>query len=175
MWLYRQLEVILVGHLGLLRAIVNARPMNDLWMTYGPWMTPWVPILENFFPIEYSTRKMRVDFKLNYTKGGIWTVKFCHFHPFPAPKFKFNEQKKWNRRKQRLSLETTWSQKYCRTYWQPKSVNFQNYYEILNSDQKFSMIFRWKITFGSDRIFETLLKTARFCSSSEICFSKLFG
>ena len=163
--------MILVGHLGLFRAMVHARPMDDLWSMDDPvGPNPW-----EFFPIEYSTRKMRVDFKLNYTKGGIWTVKFCHFHPFPAPKFKFNEQKKWNRRKQRLSLETTWSQKYCRTYWQPKSVNFQNYYEILNADQKFSMIFRWKFTFGSDRIFETLLKTARFCSSSEICFSKLFG
>ena len=32
-----------------------------------------------------------------------------------------------------------------------------------------------QFTFGSDRIFETLLKTAKFCSSSDTCFSKLFG
>ena len=58
---------------------------------------------------------MRVDFKLNYTKGGIWTVKFCHFHPLPAPKFKFNEQKKV----EQTETDSAWRRrgpKYCRTY-----------------------------------------------------------
>ena len=72
---------------------------------------PW----EKLLSIEYSTRKMRVDFKLNYTKGGIWTVKFCHFHPLPAPKFKFNEQKKV----EQTETDSAWRRrgpKYCRTY-----------------------------------------------------------
>ena len=116
---------------------------------------------------------MRVDFKLNYTKGGIWTVKFCHFHPFPAPK-----NLNWmNKKIEQTETDSAWRRRGY-PYWNIMTTRISQFWNKLRKLWLGKMtlgVKRSQFTFGSDRIFETLLKTAKFCSSSETCFSRLFG